>query len=341
MARRITGLVALFAVLLSFMALSAPASANVAAQATAPATVAGISGVVVAAQVRVHSAPNTTSSTLAIIRGNDVLTVTGRNTSGTWVQVLTAAGVSGWSGSAFIKLSSGKFSDLPVVDTTGASDNAQCDTVVKGRVNTKVLTLRSQPDKTSAEIAILRAGTGVIILGTSANNQWLLVTTYDGLTGWVGSPFIFLSAGKLKDIPTVDPASVTTSAPLNAAATDVATSDANAAPTPAATPGGCPNAVATAAAPVGNAVTAKIIVAQLRLRSDPNNTAETLETLKAGDIVTLTGVTASGAWFLAQAPDGIIGWLGAAYVQLTAGKLKDVPVVTGNAPATEVATPAS
>ena len=233
--------------------------------------------------------------------------------------------------------------------TPVATDTGSCGTngkLVKGKVNTGNLTLRTTPDKSADAITVLKAGSSLTILGTSSSGAWLAVKTPDGLTGWVGAAFVYLTAGKLIDIQIVDPASIaSSSASATLAATMSATAMATAAGTAVATP--CATPAVGASATNGKVVTAKVAVASLRLRSTPDNSAETLKTLSKGENVTILGTSASGAWFLAETSDGIIGWVGAAYVTLTEGKLIDIQIVSNDAAsaatpaATQVGTPAS
>jgi len=302
-------------------------SANVAAQATAGS---GISGVAVQS-VRVRELPNISSATLVILNAGDTVTAIGRNDSGTWVEVVTVANITGWSGSAYIKLSGGQLSDLPVVQPTpptAVGTESACGVVstgVTGRVNAPTLLVRSQPDKTSSSIATLKAGDTVVILGASESGAWLLIQTSTGLVGWAGSAYIFLVTGRLRDIQVISDVTALTTTPVAAA-----TVAANATLCPTFTP------------TPGPTVTGKVVVSKLNIRSQPSNTADVLEVLNAGDSVTILGASQSGSWFLVQAKDGVIGWSGTAYIALTSGLRADIPIVSNNAaPATEIATPAS
>jgi uncharacterized protein YgiM (DUF1202 family) len=76
---------------------------------------------------------------------------------------------------------------------------------VKGRViSSEGLRVRAQPNNTSAQIALLKAATPVSVIGKNATGTWLLVQTDTGITGWVGSAFVALTEGSLKDVPLAD-----------------------------------------------------------------------------------------------------------------------------------------
>src|SRR5436305_1013997 len=108
---------------------------------------------------------------------------------------------------------------------------------VKGRVISDGLRLRSQPSSTAAQLGLLKAGTLVTVIGKNTIGTWLLVSSDTGLTGWVGSAYIRVVVGSLKDVPISDQ----TAAPAEAG-TPSATESAAQAATP------CPTEEATTAA---------------------------------------------------------------------------------------------
>lgn len=306
------------------------ASAEMSAQATQAAVGSGAAGVAIQS-VRVRALPNISADTLVILNPGDTITAIGRNDSGTWVEVVTVANITGWAGSAYIKLTGGKLSDLPVVQpapATAQATESACGVIstgLTGRVNAPSLQMRSQPDKSSNVLATLKAGDTITILGASESGAWLLIQTPTGSVGWAASAYIFLTTGKLRDIQVISDVTSLTTTPL-APATASASGAACSTPTP--TP--------------GPTVTGKVIVSKLNLRSQPTNTSDVLEVLNAGDSVAILGSSPSGAWFLVQAKDGVIGWSGTAYIALTSGLRADIPIVSDSTvPATEVATPAS
>ncbi len=352
MFRRVTGFAAFAVLVVSLLSMQSPANARFTASNAAQSTAqsgSALSGTISGGEVKIHRLPNIVVETLTTVKFGDAVTVIGRNTSGTWFQVVTTGGISGWIAATFVKLNTGKTSDIPVVDSTASpistEDATTCGTlsgVAKATVNTETLILRAQPNTSAPAITILKAGAPLTITGSTASGAWFLVTTGNNLTGWVGSAFVYITAGKSKDIQVIDPVSVTTSAPVaTAAATMAATTTAMAA-TASATAGACPTAVATSAANANTAtIKVKVAVTTLNLRNAPVNNAEILKALKVGDELTVKGNSASGAWYLVETSDGIIGWVGSSFVQLTQGKLKDIPTVSNDAvSATEVATPA-
>src|SRR5579863_2524719 len=98
MFRSITSLAVLGILALGLVvAQPSPASAHLSAQATQAAT-SGISGVAVES-VRVRALPNISAATLVILNAGDTVTAIGRNDSGTWIELVTVANITGWSGS--------------------------------------------------------------------------------------------------------------------------------------------------------------------------------------------------------------------------------------------------
>src|SRR6476646_9942427 len=85
---------------------------------------------------------------------------------------------------------------------------------VKGRVISDGLRLRSQPSSTAAQLGLLKAGTLVTVIGKNSTATWRLVSSPTGLTGWVGSPYVAITQGRLRDVPVRDEsAAVGTAAP--------------------------------------------------------------------------------------------------------------------------------
>jgi uncharacterized protein YgiM (DUF1202 family) len=192
---------------------------------------------------------------------------------------------------------------------------------VRGRVVSDGLRVRSQPGNTSAQIDLLKAAALVTVLGKNTAGTWLLIRTETGTTGWVGSPYIALTQGTLKDVPVVsESTAVGTAAPTAAAATEAATEMP--CPPAASTPGA--ETGATPAATSG--LTGRVVSDGLRIRSLPSNTSAQIGLLKMSALVTVLGRNTSGTWLVVQTEDGLTGWVGSAYIALTSGQLSDIPV---------------
>src|SRR5437588_10926211 len=86
----------------------------------------------------------------------------------------------------------------------GGNATAQQSGGVRGRVISDGLRVRSEPNSTSAQIGLLKAAAFVTVLGKNETGTWLLIRSDTGLTGWVGSAFVRLTEGSLKDVPVTD-----------------------------------------------------------------------------------------------------------------------------------------
>jgi uncharacterized protein YgiM (DUF1202 family) len=206
---------------------------------------------------------------------------------------------------------------------------------VKGRVISDGLRVRAQPSNTAAQIGLLKAAALVTVLGKNQNSTWLLIRSDAGLTGWVGSPYIALTQGTLKDVPVVDEnAAVGTSAPE-------ATEAASETPCPPSEGTGGSTG-GTESTPAATGVRGRVISDGLRVRSEPNSTAAQVGLLKAASFVIVLGKNGTGTWLLVRSDSGLTGWVGSAFVRITEGSLKDVPVTDETvAPTEEAATEAA
>jgi len=223
--------------------------------------------------------------------------------------------------------------------TANARQPGQAGGGVRGRVISDGLRVRSQPNNTSAQIGLLKAAAFVTVLGKNQNSTWLLIRSDTGITGWVGSPYIALTQGTLKEVPvTSENAAVGTAAP---GGTEEATAAATESPCPPTgstggnTTGG--NTGTSGATPAAGGVRGRVISDGLRVRSEPNSTSAQIGLLRAAAFVTVLGKNDIGTWLLIRSDTGLTGWVGSAFVRLTEGSLKDVPVTDQTASATEEA----
>jgi hypothetical protein len=67
--------------------------------------------------------------------------------------------------------------------------------------------LRSNPGYLFPQLAILRKGTSLLVLGRSPGTEWLLCQTSDSRVGWVFARLVDQAAGDLKAAPSIWPAS--------------------------------------------------------------------------------------------------------------------------------------
>jgi len=314
---RVLSIIALVAVLCSMALVSTNvAGASALAQATPDAKKSNVVAKVIAAELSLRASPSIRAQRLKILKAADALSVIGKTNNGFWYQVNTSDNVTGWVGSAYVAITTGKDADVPVVDASLIPDPEACTPVtVPGRVNSvEGLALRTQPSTAAEKLVTLPAGTGVTVIGQNTAGTWLLVTTNDKKTGWVGSAYVFVTnKARLSNVPFVDPSAT--------AAT----------PPPGCTTSTAPVAEGTEAAttpqPTSKVATAKVIVNELRVRANPSTEADTLKILKAAESVSISAQTENGQWFQVETSDGIIGWIGSAFVKLDSGKISDIPKI--------------
>ncbi len=109
MKRRLVFLFVVFALLLSFVAVQAPAQA---------AGTTNFTATVQASRLRIHETPSVRSKTIAIVKRGEALTILGKNaaTRARWLKVQTSGGVVGWVSLGWLRLARGVLlKNLPVV----------------------------------------------------------------------------------------------------------------------------------------------------------------------------------------------------------------------------------
>src|SRR5205809_506970 len=109
MKRRLIFLFVVFALLLSFVAVQAPAKA---------AGTTTLSATVVAPRLRIRETPSLRSKTIAVVKRGEALTILGKNAAvgARWIKVQTSTGVVGWVSRFWLRLARGVLlKNLPVV----------------------------------------------------------------------------------------------------------------------------------------------------------------------------------------------------------------------------------
>ncbi|HVO43561.1 MAG TPA: SH3 domain-containing protein [Aggregatilineales bacterium] len=194
-------------------------------------TVSGIQGIIVS-KLTLRAKPSTGEAALGILNPDDLVTVTGRNSTGTWLQVTTSGGLSGWVASPYVALVKTTLDNVPVVDTSSNAaateaaapestpESTEASTAIatecppateaasgvalKGIVVSTSLKVHTKPAIAAPEAtAPLAADDPVTVTGRNSSGTWLQITTASGVTGWVASPYVVLSNGHLEDLPIV------------------------------------------------------------------------------------------------------------------------------------------
>ncbi len=148
-------------------------------------------------QVNLRAAPSTASTALGTIGIFVNVQVIGRDTSGSWYQILYAESETGkgWVRAEYVQVNPG--AEIPLVETTSAPGAA-----VNGLVTQKV-NVRNGPGTTYELLGVLNPNDVVFITGRDPGSQWIQVEfagAPDG-KGWVTAEF--LQAGSLENVPLI------------------------------------------------------------------------------------------------------------------------------------------
>lgn len=153
-------------------------------------------------------------------------------------------------------------------------------------VATGRLNVRANPSISAARIGQVYLYQSYPILGISADSDWYLIDLRDGRSGWVAERYIY----RVDDTPVQ--------------VVQAATSSAAALP---------------------NIEVAGVASAELKIRAFPRR-GEQIGLLPQGALIRVLARNSSGSWFLVRSPEGIEGWVFSPYIQLTNGRVMDLPV---------------
>lgn len=152
------------------------------------ATVPGATAVVTGTQsLNVRSGPGTGFSTLTTLRNGQLISLAGRNSDASWLQLSLADGRAGWVSVLYLTPNLA-LTQLPVVTAAQPAVASAAPTAVV--TGTQILNVRSGPDTASNLLTTLNSGQIVLLQGRSADNTWLQVRLPDGQLGWVSSLYI-------------------------------------------------------------------------------------------------------------------------------------------------------
>ncbi len=167
------------------------------------------------------------------------------------------------------------------------------------------LSLRDGPGTNFNRVAIMNAGTPLVISGRDASGIWLYGSTSSGQTGWMSARHVGISFDNIAALPVLG--------------ADAAVSAAAAAP------------VAQAAAPAVSAgqpgAGVGTAISNLNLRSGPGTNFGRVGRMNRGEQFAVDGRNAAGNWVRGVSSSGQSGWAAAAY--LSGLNLATLPVVDG------------
>jgi uncharacterized protein YraI len=183
---------------------------------TAEANISPIEGTTTT-QLNVRAGPSTASESLGMIGIFAKVQVIGRDSSGSWYQILFAESAmgKGWVRAEYVQVEAA--TEIPPIEAASGSGSA-----VNGLVTQKV-NVRTGPGTTYELVGALNPNDVVFITGRDSGNKWIqieFVGAPDG-RGWVTAEF--LQAGNLDTVPqigtaTEEPAKPTAVSPSNVSA---------------------------------------------------------------------------------------------------------------------------
>ncbi len=194
MYRRLILLVSVVVVVIGLFVVHSPAQAQGNAATTAQ---------VRAFFLNVRNGPSVSAARLSVLPLGTPLTVLGRNSAGTWLQIRTGQGLVGWVSALWVRLSSGKVMALPLVSSAVTTPPPATVTGVTASVRAFALNVRNGPTTSAGRIGMLRIGQVVTPLGKNSAGTWLKVQTNTGLIGWVSARWVALSGATLTSLPVV------------------------------------------------------------------------------------------------------------------------------------------
>jgi uncharacterized protein YraI len=173
-----------------------------AAVTTATPEVAAVSGtggaatatVTGAGALNVRSGPGTDFSLLSTLPDGQSVTLAGRNTDATWLQVSLPNGQLGWVSAQFLT-SAVALTNVPVVETAVAVESIAPALNTGGATLgvvavTGTLNVRFGPGIAFTSFAALTNGENVTLEGRSADGAWIQIRLADGRLGWVSSQYL-------------------------------------------------------------------------------------------------------------------------------------------------------
>ncbi len=144
-----------------------------------------------AALLNVRNGPEASALRLSVLKAGTIVTVLGKNSLGTWLEIRTGQGLVGWVSAIWLKFSSGSLTSLPLISSTS----------VAGTVKALRLNIRSGPESSASKVGVLRVGDVVTPLAKNSAGTWLKVQTSEGLVGWVLARWVIMDATTLTHLP--------------------------------------------------------------------------------------------------------------------------------------------
>ncbi|MEM7332725.1 MAG: SH3 domain-containing protein [Chloroflexota bacterium] len=154
----------------------------------------GLTAVVATGALNMRTGPGAAYAITTVVNQNDSLTITGRISSNSWIQVTTPGGQSGWVSTALVNIS-GDLSSAPVVDVPSQTATAY--------VNTGALNVRSGPGVAYDVTAVVQLGETVGLIGRTSDSSWVKVRLTNNHVGWLNATYIVANT-TINSLPVTD-----------------------------------------------------------------------------------------------------------------------------------------
>lgn len=162
----------------------------------APVTQTSPTAVIDTGALNVRSGPSVAYGVVSVVYQGNSVTLLGRNSNSSWVQIRTSSNVTGWVNASLLATNT-NISALPIVATPAASAAAL--------VSTGALNVRSGPGVNYSVLTVASFGQSVALLGRHSDNVWVKIQMANGQQGWVNSSLltsnVAISSLPLADAP--------------------------------------------------------------------------------------------------------------------------------------------
>ena len=232
-------------------------------------------GTVKATKLNVRSGAGTSYSIVTTLPNGAVVTILG--TSGTWYQIKTSDGKTGYVSKEYIVISAATTTTTTTPKPTTTKTTTTAAATNKGTVNATKLNVRSGAGTSYSIVTTLSKGAVVTVLGTSGS--WYKIKTSDGKTGYVSKDYLIVST-----------ATTTTTTTKTTTTTTKTTTTASA------------------------VKTGKVTANLLNVRSGAGTSYSVISTLSKGTTVTILGT--SGTWYQIKLANGKTGYVSKEYISL-------------------------
>lgn len=152
----------------------------------------GPTGYIQVGRLNIRSGPGTDYPVLAVARYREVVSLTGRNSAITWLQIRRANGQQGWAFASFIVASAAHIAALPVLDGIPPAPTPPPPSVQPfGIVTAYRLNVRSGPGPYYGITGQLNREQVVSLVGRNPASTWLQIRLPDYSLGWVSARYIW------------------------------------------------------------------------------------------------------------------------------------------------------